>query len=461
MGGKAFLADGLCTPRMPTNVYQQVLQNIETKLRNHFNLVDHPAEAPGKTTHGDLDIVVCQLKTKSQENGGVSGDFLARILGAYTWKRTPGNSEIHFALPWPEWDFDVDQCPVQDLETTVQDLRISNNIEPDPTRPNVQKRKQIYIQADIRICPTYQTFQWHLFHHSHGDFWAIVGSSIRRFGLTITNEGLMVRIPEIEPHNRTAARIKLTDDPTTVQQFLGLDVDRFWKHFTDYDDIMDYAATCRFHDPAHWKDKAETDRKSDMMDGREARRVAKRDMFAYWIQTYLPAHVDDEPGPSSHLSREDVVLEASWIPVIGGDFLARFQAKREEWVTKLGRDKFWVDVREVVVVEANNYPSGYVMKGLKREITHEETPSIPSPSSGEGYDLAVVRAAYQENKLDIVLDWVRQNWKAVGQRQEALDREISRQKMRAKRERMAQENSSSHSDAQQAMVVEVMTVHLG
>ncbi|KIV94684.1 hypothetical protein PV10_02428 [Exophiala mesophila] len=457
MGGRAFLANGLCTPRMTTNVYQQVLQNVETKLRNHFTFVGHPTEAPGKTTHGDLDIVVCQLKTKSQENGA-SGDFLARILGAYTWKRTPGNSEFHFALPWPEWDFDLDQCPVRDLETTVQDLRISNNIQPDPTRPNAQIRKQIYIQADIRICPTHQVFQWHLFHHSHGDFWAIVGSSIRRFGLTITNEGLMVRIPEIEPHNRTAARIKVTDDPTTVRQFLGLDVDRFWKHFTDYNDIMDYAATCRFHDPAHWTDKAETDRKYDMMDGREARRVAKRDMFAYWIQSYLPAHVDDKPGPSSHMSREDVVLEASRIPVIGRDFSARFQAKREEWVTKHGRDNFWVNVRELL--KANNCAGGYAIKGLKREITSEETPLTPSPSSDEGRALAFVRAAYQNHMFAIVLDWISKNWEAVGQRQEALDREISRQKMRAKRERMAQENISSHSDAQQTMVVEVMTVHL-
>lgn len=441
MGGNAFLEDGLYTPRMPTSVYHHVLQQVENKLSNHFIYVDHPEEAPGKTSHGDLDVLICHSKSQHP----VSGDFLARILGASAWKRTPGNSEIHLALPWPEQDLDSDQASVRDLENTMQGLRVSNNTHTDEASPMVQKQK--YIQADIRVCSTHQTFQWYLFHHAHGDFWAVMGSTIRRFGLTISDKGLMVRIAEVESHNRQAARVKLTDDPTTILHFLGLDLDRFWGSFANYEDIMDYAATCRFHDPARWKDKAEPDRKGDMMDGRESRRVAKRPMFAYWIETYLPAHVDDKPGRSSHMSRDDVILDASTIPDIGQDFLARFTAQKEEWTKKLGQEKLWVDIRNLLP-EANCHV-GYVMKGMKREITQEEEPSVVAQ------DLARVRAAYQENKFDFVLDWARQNWEAVGQRQEALDRERSRQKLRDK---MAKVDSINNRNAQQTIVVNVGTI---
>lgn len=442
MGGNAFLEDGLYTPRMPTSVYQHILQQVENKLSNHFTFVDHPKEAPGKTSHGDLDVLICQSKSQDP----VSGDFLARILGASTWKRTPGNSEIHLALPWPEQDLGSDKASVRDLEKTVQGLRVGNNTHTDETSPMVHKQK--YVQADIRLCSTHQTFQWYLFQHAHGDFWAVMGSTIRRLGLTISDKGLMVRIAEVEPHNRQAARVKLTDDPNTILHFLGLDVDRFWGSFTDYEAIMDYAATCRFHDPARWKDKAESDRKGDMMDGRESRRVAKRPMFAYWIETYLPAHIDDKPDRRSQMSRDDVILDASTIPDIGQDFLARFITRKEEWTKKLGQEKLWVDIRKFLP-EAN-CQVGYAMKGMKREITtQEEEPSVI------GQDLARVREAYQQNNFDVVLDWARQNWEAVGQRQEALDRERSKQKLRDK---MAKADRINNCNAHQTIVVNVGTI---
>jgi hypothetical protein len=54
MGGKAFSAT-LSTPRMPPDIYEQVLANTHDVLRKHFNLVDSPIEAPGKDTYGMSD----------------------------------------------------------------------------------------------------------------------------------------------------------------------------------------------------------------------------------------------------------------------------------------------------------------------------------------------------------------------------------------------------------------------
>ena len=54
----------------------------------------------------------------------------------------------------------------------------------------------------------------------------MLGTTIRPFGLTANENGLQVRIEEIELLDKKKSMIYLTKDPREVCQLLGLDVER-------------------------------------------------------------------------------------------------------------------------------------------------------------------------------------------------------------------------------------------
>jgi len=60
MGGNAFNRHDppLPTPRMPPDIYKQILEQTLATLRQHYENVGSPVEAPGKPTFGDIDIMV-------------------------------------------------------------------------------------------------------------------------------------------------------------------------------------------------------------------------------------------------------------------------------------------------------------------------------------------------------------------------------------------------------------------
>lgn len=65
--------------------------------------------------------------------------------------------------------------------------------------------------------------------------------------MTVDEEALWIRIPEIEKHDRKQAKIKLTDDPIEVLDFIGMKYDDgFWEApFESVDALFDYVTTCR------------------------------------------------------------------------------------------------------------------------------------------------------------------------------------------------------------------------
>lgn len=405
MGGLAFSSDGLSTPRMPPEVYYAVQSRVENTLRSHFKLVGHAVEAPAKQSHGDIDVLVAEPTDCGITPGGPMGDFLVRVLGAKTWKKTSGNSTYHLALHWPE-EFRSDET----AEST-------------------------YIQLDVNLMPTSAYFHWHMFCEAHGDMWQMLGGIIRPFGLTVFSKGLSVRIAEVERHNKEQARVIATNDPDTVLDYMGLDRERYWKPFDSWDEMLEYVSTCRFHNPARWKSQdqhedndggnqeelqgGDQDSGRKLLKANDRQRMAKRPLFGYWIETYLPVHVDDKPGSSAFLTREDVVEEAKRF--FGPDFARNFEARKEKMVRLIGVDKLWADVRKALPVEGTEI--GYVMKGLKREVAGNNLDRA-SIEAVEG--LGAARTAFEDMRFDDVFDWAKTNWKDIGERQKGLDQERSR-----------------------------------
>lgn len=61
MGGSAFNRT-FYTPRMPPEVYIRVRDNVNLVLKEFFVKSDSPIEAPSKTDHGDIDVIVSAPK---------------------------------------------------------------------------------------------------------------------------------------------------------------------------------------------------------------------------------------------------------------------------------------------------------------------------------------------------------------------------------------------------------------
>lgn len=207
MGGSLFTSgsDPLYTPRMPTEVYKAVRDHCHAILFSLFVVVASPIEGPGKTTFGDIDILVALPHDNSLENVGAHGVRILHEainrLGAVRSSLSKGKGSL--AIQWP-----VDLLP----------------LAPAPQEPG-DIGKVPHIQVDLSLLPSLDLLYWALFKHAHGDFWNIVGSSILRpLGLVVDEQALWIRVPEIENKDRKRARVFLSDEPAEVLHFLGIQV---------------------------------------------------------------------------------------------------------------------------------------------------------------------------------------------------------------------------------------------
>ncbi len=311
-----------------------------------------------------------------------------------------GSSSFIFAVPWPkEFDNEIAADPQVRAKTDflrsagckrTEGAEVKNEEEQKPTTtstqpdttalstPSFKPSAEKYIQVDIHIYANEAAYKWHLFHEAHGDLWNMLGGIIRPLGLTCATNGLHLRIKEVEPYNKLQSRVKMTDDPARVLDYLGLDSDQYWTPFMSWDDMMAYAATCRFHDPGRWrsrdKQEGEAEEHADLTeetkdgDGlkkvegglteddapklkhNDRARAAKRPAFHYWIDTYLPAYLDDTPGKNAHMTREEVIEDAK--KFFGDLFTSQFEDRRTRWTRQVKVDKMWSELRKSCLCRA-------------------------------------------------------------------------------------------------------------
>lgn len=409
MGGSAFSQDKLSTPRMPPRVYEDMLARVEAQMRGHFRLVGHPLEAPEKTSYGDIDVVVAEPLGEGVE---VTGEFLAQVTGAHTWKSTRGSGIFNLAVEWPGAG--------------------AGDASSDTTKN--------YIQVDINNCLTPAAFAWLLFREAHGDLWNMLGGVLHRHGLTCTPTGLYLRIAEVEAHNRERARVLMTDDTDVVLDYLGLDRERYAKPFATLEDLMAYVASCRFHDPGWGKRKnlqasgaGVEDKACRELKPKDKHRSANRPAFGYWLNTYLPAHQDDEPGKDAHLARQEVVQDAQ--SYFGPEFAASFEQRKTTWVRQIGLEQLWPRVKKSLPTEGAE--TTFAVKGLKREIAGDRD-HVPVDDVDES-----VRAAYVEGRFEDVFQWAMEHWEQAGERQKLIDQEKTRLHFREyKKKQMATESGT-------------------
>lgn len=392
MGGLAFSSgsDPLYTPRMPEAVYDAIRRRCHEVLTKYFEHVATPIEAPGKKDFGDVDFLVANPTPLGQ--GAPIAKILSKALSAERSISGKGSNTASYALPW-----------LRDVEAENQD---SNHDQEESKRDK-------FVQVDVNICHGEEAWAWELFHHAHGDLWNILGSTIRKRGLTVNNVGLYLRIEDIDLIDRKKSMILLTKNPAEVLEFLGLDQARWWKQFASPRDMYEYAATSRFF----WADDAakEVDEDKRELKHNDRKRMSLRPIFRQWIEEFIPECRKQGRYGHEAPSREQTRNQAFRRFGVQDEYERKLAAFRRERQT----DEIW---RSVIKggVPAEGVPPEFrsaSIRGLKAIILEGDfsdgvIPPEPLIKEDGLHD------------IEKVIEFVEANWRRVG--------EIYREKLRSR-----------------------------
>ena len=244
-------------------------------LTNLFQNVVTPFEAPEKESYGDIDILV----SSPQMGIVLSSETLKAQLGACRAITTVNSPTTSLAVPHSEG-------------------------------------RHEFVQVDVHLCSP-ETFRWQVFHQSHGDFWNLLGTSVRPFGLTANPEGLHVRIEEIECHDKKKSLLFLTREPYEIVEFLGLSRECCDKPFHSVEEMYLAVVSGRFFNPERYA--------RESLKSNDRKRMRQRQIYQNFVDDWIPrqAFQSQQALPS----RREVVAEALY--TFGK--LEAYQIRMQEW----------------------------------------------------------------------------------------------------------------------------------
>jgi hypothetical protein len=480
---------------MPLEVYSQVLSQTQEKLCKLFAYVDSPIEAPGKESYGDVDILVFGaqgLPAVEQSEAGNANRHeaalkLAAVLGAKDWIAVKGNPTMNFAVPWPS-------NGGRGSETSDVDVIMDGGGE-------LELGLGKYVQVDVKLCDSLADFQWELFHEAHGDLWNILGTTIRKYGLTVNNVGMHLRIPEIEANDRKKSMVFLSSEPDAILRFLGLDKEKWWKPFGSLEGMFLYAAGCRMF----WvKDIGELDGEGEgegerkgheeigtgdmerVIEGQEGgemgkkklrhndrQRIKKRTIFAQWMDEFIPKCRKTGLYQESSMTREQIRDDAFKIFGVRSEY----QARLGEWLIARNRDDVKTTIKRAVPLEMDETFRTSRTAALKArsdhqadyQVDHQVDPQVGHQVEASWRDfraasIRALKAFILENEeldgfapvdwsdgdkpfdLGMVEGYVDGNWRRAGEAGLARQKERAQQRMRIKSEKQKLVKEASGED---------------
>lgn len=267
---------------------------------------------------------------------------MAILLGAKHHIFEKGNPTMNFAVAWPR------------EEGEAEGMRGGRGMG-----EGMESGKERYIQLDIKVCESENMFQWELFHAAHGDLWNILGSTIRKFGLTVNNLGMYLRIPEIELYDRKKSMVFLTDDYGQILEFFGVDKDKWWREFGSREEMFEYAAGCRMfwvkdlNEEVEEAEDGSPEVTTEMgQEGGELGkkklkhndrvRMVKRPIFRQWMEEFIPkCRADGRYADSKGVTREEIRDEA--FIEFGSAIKTTYETKLKEWKLAKHTDDVWRD----------------------------------------------------------------------------------------------------------------------
>lgn len=190
MGGHAF--PRLYCPRIPQDVYLKVREQTTDALRKLFKYVVVPYEMPSKTDFGDVDFLVSGFCHPSPTDKLDWPAMVSKVSEAFHTSHCKHgflNTDVIFsAIPAPE-------------------------------------DEGFWIQVDVKVLELadQQTFDWNRFQLNYASASKMIGSLVKPLGLTISPEGLHIRVEEMDQTNFPRSRVFVSKNPWDVLQLVGLD----------------------------------------------------------------------------------------------------------------------------------------------------------------------------------------------------------------------------------------------
>ena len=317
MGGRAFAQcdPPLPTPRLPPSLYFLLRDQYIKLLSAIYTSVATPIEAPGKTSHGDIDILVSSPKLT--EIKALVGDDLAYTSGS---KASTGGSTV------------LDELRAHDsnpeLLATILLLKPVKVLPIGPTKSFALAHPSMpaqYIQLDVHACDP-DNFHWELFLQAHGDLWQLLGTCLRSLGMTAHPRGFAVRDAQIEVVNKKRSIIFLTKNPAEVLNFLGLDEKTYWQDggFDTEEKMFEYVRSMRLFQKRAYK--------SVGLKANDRKRMAKRETFRRFVFEWVP-NLPDQTASQRESECENIAEARE----------AVFNEALENWE----RRKDWVQMKEL------------------------------------------------------------------------------------------------------------------
>ena len=357
MGGKTF--PDIDVPRMSPVIYQRVSKEVLTKLEPFFARVVVPRDAPGKADYGDIDFLVegIHLRTASSDNIWTE---IGAALNAERYLRRGGSHS--YAILHPEVE-------------------------------------GAYVQVDVELSPGDGTpagaelFEWTRFMKGDGDLLQILGICHRPLGIVCTDQGIHLRVEEIEPYNKKKALLCLTRDPDKAMEFYGLDKAKYRAGFANEAELYGWVTGGRFFSPSTFERRIEKHN--------DRARHAKRPMYARFVDEYIPAHADE--FESKAWTRQEALQEALDM----FDKHGQYDSMMEEHHFKEAEERLWQKVRTVLPPEGNSLL--VALKGLRRWVKFTEgQPYIANEPDLE--DKPAWTKLMSPGSDDSLLSWVLLHW---------------------------------------------------
>ena len=234
---------------------------------------------------------------------------------------------------------------------------------------------------------------------------------IRPYGLTVDEQALWIRIPEIEKFDRKQAKVKLTESPVEVMDFLGMEYDGFWtKPFESVDALYEYVTTCRLF---LVREKSPETGAQDLPDcpgvtggaeGRKSlksndrRRMNQRPIYRNWINEVVPKLIAEGRFVSKDSDETILQMRAR----VQQEALERFGVEKDfedrlrAW--RLLKDLEHVKglIKELVPGNDDPHYRGTLMSAMKKTILEDDQtfgvlPSSPLKKEDGFYDMEAVR----------------------------------------------------------------------
>jgi hypothetical protein len=278
-----------------------------------------------------------------------------------------------------------------------------------------------------------------LFKHAHGDLWNLLGSTIRPYGLTVDEEALWLRIPEIEKFDRKQAKVLLTRDPVEILHFLGMEVEGFWAEpFESVDALFDYATTCRLF----WVYEAPEDDVEDetggagVIGGDQGRKKLKsndrsrmkgRPVYRRWINEFIPSlraqgkFMREDRSTSTHQARAAVRDEAFACFFVEGEYKGRLK----DWRLKREAEEMKSLIKSLIPSTLDPQYRACLISAMKKIVMEGDLSFGIAPQSAH-------RDVDGFYNTEIAGNFVRDTWQQVGKAAWENQKQKAQEAMRLK-----------------------------